>query len=359
VAHTVDSNLIAQAWAKDLLKRLKEKSIVMTRYASYDDESVIQEKDDLTKDEGDRINFGLLPMIPHRTTAYVDDTGTKKGDAALETNEDTLTFRGDYVLIDQRRRAVVSDGKFFEKKISFKFRKAAQTALARWSGGDVDWVAINALTVTGAVASTALDGDTHKRLVCTGDATGSGDLVAGDTITMADIFRLKLYAEASRINPINIGGVEYYLLLLHPEVMYDLKMQTPSSVVNWWETQLHAAVRGSNNPIFKGSDGIIDGVILARHRDIHLCTTWGSTNDVRGCKNLLLGAQAGMWGWAMKPWWVDKTFDYGNKLGTATGYMAGCKASVFGPGDQSNDYEFGCVGFYSASSGALGAQLWN
>lgn len=346
MANTVPAALKAQVWAKMAVKRANNKSIIMGRYASESPNSIIQIKNDFTKKKGDKLNFFLQPRIDARTTdgTYADAAGTKLNDAALEGNEVDLTLYEDQVQIGQRRCAVKDDGRFFLQQVSMDWKEVSLEAISTWVAEDIDWHCIDQLTDPADAGVNALS-HSASRVVYAANRANIAAITAADILDLDTIGRAKMTAKKARIRPINWNGSKLFLLLCQPEALNDLMTQYSSSAQTWYDTMMRAHIRGNANPIFKGAAGIVNGVILAEHPDIHLGKAWGA-GAIRGTKNLFLGAQAALWGWAMKSWWIEKRFEYDNELGIASGYMAGCKRSTF------NSIESGCLGVYTACTGS-------
>ena len=126
-----------------------------------------------------------------------------------------------------------------------------------------------------------------------------------------------------------VEGKDYYVLLVHPEVSYDL-FQLPA----FQQIQREANLRGDENPLFAGALGMYDGVVIHEHEGITTADNMGSGNNVKGARNLFLGAGAGLCAGIGEMNWVEKTFDYGNKLGIAAGQIYGVGLSTF----DSKDY---------------------
>lgn len=344
MAWTEESGLRAQAWAKELLKRAINKSVWFGRYAGTDINSVVQVKEDLTKSAGDRINFGLLPRIEYRSVdnSFQDSSYTKTGDTAVEESEEDLSFYDDVVTVDQYRHAVKSPGRFYEQKVSFDVRNDMAEALSIWLKEELDWRISKSFYATSP---------TNKLYADT--ATTVSEITSSMTIDLLDISRAKRFAQWKRVRPITINGTEYYLFLLHPEVMGDLRTKYSTSAHTWFDAMQQAMNRGGNNPIWTGAAGIYDGVILTESRDVYKSD---NASGVPYAINLMLGAQAALWAWAKKPFWVEKLFDYKNRLGIASGYIGGAKKAVFSTSTVRGDH--GVVAFYCAATEVEPDSAW-
>jgi N4-gp56 family major capsid protein len=340
VAWTEESGLRAQAWAKELLRRAINKSTWFTRYAGEGLNNIVQVKTDLSKKAGDRINFGLLPRISPRTSVYAWNASTITGDTDLEGEEQDLSFLADSVVINQYRAAVKSPGAYYEQKVSFDARSDMAEALSIWLKEELDWNITRNLMVT----------PTTSTMYYPGVLTSSSGLASTDTVTVGDIMRLKVAAKYRRIRPIIVGGQEFYLFLMHPEVMYDLKTAYPSDAPSWYRNMLEAKEQGGDNPVFTGAAGVVDGVILAENRDLY---KYSNQSAIAFSRNLFLGAQAGLWAWAKKPFWVEKLFDYKNRLGVASGYIGGCKKAVF------DSTDFAVLSYICANTEISSGAVWD
>ena len=101
----------------------------------------------------------------------------------------------------------------------------------------------------------------------------------------------------------------------------------------WIQAQREAQVRGDTNPLFEGSVGIWDGVIVHVHEDIAVAADWGFGSNLNGAFGIFVGRQAGAFAWGERPRWVEKDFDYANKVGFAIGAIWGVTKAVFNATD--------------------------
>ena len=77
-----------------------------------------------------------------------------------------------------------------------------------------------------------------------------------------------------------------------------------------------------------------DGVIVHEHEGITTASNLGAGDAIPAARNLFLGAGAACHAQVDGMSWVEKTFDYGNKLGIAAGQIYGVGMSTF----DSKDY---------------------
>ena len=152
-------------------------------------------------------------------------------------------------------------------------------------------------------------------------------IAVGDYLTTALITKAKTKAKKAtpKLWPVKVGTKDYYILIIHPDQEHDLKVHDAS----WAQAQREAQQRGDENPIFQGSIGVWDGVIVHCHEDIAVATNFGSGTILPGAYGIFVGRQAGAFAWGERPRWVEKEFDYGNKVGFAIGAIFGVTKAVF------------------------------
>ena len=266
------------------------------------------------------------------TFGLVGYTGTAvTGDSALESNEQNLTSNEVVVTTAQRRFGVINAGNFDDSKVLYNFRTEALAQLKRQYAEDHDAQIFSALTKTSG-AGAYLRADASASVYAATDP--EADLAAADLAVPGDISKLKKMAmlgtsKSYKMKPIRVEGKDYYVLLLHPEVAYDLAQND-----TWRNAQQYANIRGEDNPIFSGALGVYDGVIVHEHEGITTADNLGAGDAIKAARNLFLGAGAACHAKVDEMSWVEKTFDYGNKLGIAAGQIYGVSMSTF----DSKDY---------------------
>lgn len=272
--------------------------------------NVIQLKSELEGKPGDRISFTFIRKLQGNAT---------EGDDDLENNEEQIQSYTDNVTINQKRHAVRLKGMMSERRTAFDQRMVAKELLTTWLAELIDADIFAAIDNSPTVA------------VYGGSATSVATIAAGDFLTTALITKLKTKAKKAspKIWPVKIGSKEYYVLIIHPDQESDLKVNDPS----WAQAQREAQVRGDENPMFEGSVGVWDGVIVHCHEDIAIGTDFGSGSNLPGAYGMFVGRQAGAYAWGRRPRWVEKEFDYDNKTGFAIGAIYGVKKAVFNAAD--------------------------
>lgn len=296
--------------------------------------NIIQKKTDLEAQKGYKIAFGLQPRL---TSTGLTASGTTKSNE-LEGNEENMTFYGDSVSIDHWRHAVKNAGKFNTQKQAFDAKVAMKDALKIWVAEKMD----------GLFFSTMNTSPTHV-LTVGGDTTNgvsASNFAATNELLLTHIRKLPYLAKTQRIKPLRIGGRNYFVLLMHDQVAYQLQQKYSTTVQTWYDTMVRAKERGENNPVFSGALGVVGGggasIILHNHDNANLRA---DTTSTAACYSLLLGQQAGLYAVAQEPTWTEKLFDYDDKLGVATDFMSGVKKAQF----NSDDFGVYSVRSYAAT----------
>jgi N4-gp56 family major capsid protein len=308
-----DTQLNVSRWAKQLAYEVG-KEIYFSKFMGDTFGSMIVSKT-MPEGKGADMTFGLVGL-----------TGTvKAGDATLEGAEDNLTSHDVTVTTAQRRFGVINAGKFDDSKVLYNFRQEALAQLKRVYAEDHDAQIFSAVTKTSG-AGAYLRADNSASVYAATDPKAA--LAAADLATAADISKLKKMAilgttKSSKMKPIRVNGKDHFVLLLHPEAAYDLAQDT-----TWKNAQKYAQVRGEDNPLFSGALGVYDGVIVHEHDGITTASDGGGAS-VDYARNLFMGAGAACYAKSDNMSWVEKTFDYGNKLGVAAGQIYGVAMSTW------------------------------
>lgn len=364
---TIDA-LRREAWRKELFADVVDDLYFMRNgLMGEGTNNIVQVMNDVKKEGGDTVTFGLSLKLSGDGIV---------GDSEAEGNEEAILTYAQSVSIDQVREPVRLTGRLDEQTASYDMRKDAKEKLATWIkeyternifmklGG------VNTLTLTdvaGVTYSGRAAWSNSPNIVTTTDevagrglrywrsgsaSSGDGldDLAAGDVFTAVDISIAKVKAKLAspQIRPLRVQGKDYYVMFLHPNQVYDLK-NVSSSV--WAQAQREAQMRGDSNPIFAGSLGIWDGVILFEHEYVPTAvataafSVGGTACAVRAYRAVLCGQQAAVMVNTNKSMFMEEeTFDYKNKVGYCTGIIGGIQKSAF------NSLDYGVVTVDSSSS---------
>ena len=294
-----------QKWGRDAWVELP-KLIYWNKFMGKGMNNIIQVKDELEGQAGDKITFSFVRKL--------QGSGVT-GDGDLENSEEAISNYNDSVTINQKRNAVRLKGRMSERRTAFNQRMIAKELLTTWLAETID---ADIFAAVDSSPSTAVYG---------GAATSTATLAVGDYLTTALITKAKTKAKKAspKLWPVKIGSKEYYVLIMHPDQEGDLKTFDAA----WVQAQREAQTRGDDNPLFEGSVGIWDGVICHVHEDIAISSTFGAGGNLTGASAQFVARQMGAYAWGEHPRWVEKEFDYGNKVGFAIGAIYGVKKAVF------------------------------
>jgi N4-gp56 family major capsid protein len=351
------ANLQKKLWRKELYKDIMDELYFSRSGMMGEGENnIVQVLNDLKKEPGDTVT------VPF--TAKLSGSGVV-GDAELEGNEEAINPYSDAVSIDQIRNAVRLKGRYDEKRNVYSMYMDAKDKLKIWG---TEFIERQIFLKLGGVSATTLtdvngniysaratwsntpDGQTTaveaagtgERYICA-DASGLDGLAATDVLTVDIIRQAKAKARLAnpQIKPLRKNGKDYYVMFIHPHQALDLKTSTDYEAAvkdAWW--------RGEENPIFSGALAIIDGVILVEHEYVptldgdaaSIVFTTGNTtycpDGVRCARALLCGQQAVLFAQTEFSWEMnEKTFDYGNKKGVASGLIGGIQKLQFNSKD--------------------------
>jgi len=346
-AYGVNHPLAVKLWSKKLFVEALQQTWV-SKFMGSTSNSLLQMREELSKDSGDRIRIGLRMQL--------SGDGVQ-GDGTLEGNEEALTTYNDDIFIDQLRHAVRSSGKMSEQRVPFSVREEAQYGLQDWWADRIDDSFFAQIAGdTGAtdtkrtgnqatIAPTASHLFTSSPLITTLDTT-EASLSASTTfafklrdidraVAKAKTFGTLAEGNGTPIRPIKVDGGEYYVLFLHPYQVYQLRNDTTTQA---WADIQKAAMQGGDvtgNPIFTGALGMHNNVVMHESTRVPIIAgtpNSGSAGDFR--RSIFCGAQAagmayGAGGAKNKMTWVEELFDYENQLGVSAGMIFGIKKYQF------------------------------
>lgn len=328
--------LTQQAWSKKLSTELMAETYV-GKFIGKDDNSLIQKKSELKKDEGDTITFGLR--------AALQGEGRGEGET-LEGNEESLQTFDDKIIVNELRHAVKvkNKGSIDEQRVSFGLRKEAKSGLRDWFGERYDQTFFNHICGYTPVIDDKYRGNNAilppSRIVRPNNRDNDQSLADGDAFTLQMVLRAKNMATVSRggsrrIRPLKIRGKKMFVMFIHPDQEFQLRASVGDE--EWAKIQLAALQAGDkeSNPIFTDAIGIYNNVIFhsAEHitQGVHSADNTKVGNTRRA---VLCGAQAaaiaGGKGYSeLGHKWVEELFDYKKYVGVAVESIFGFKKTRF------------------------------
>lgn len=292
--------LTRKKWSKELF------SVILPNMEFNDligtgTDSIVQMKTELAKGEGDRLKMGIrLPLIGEGIV----------GNDTVEGNEEGLRFRDFSFTIEELNHAVDTGGKMNEQRIPYNLMQEGKNGLQDWWSTKLSQYLINMLAgnssfrVAGKVfADTFVEPDTNHLLVV-GDKT-EATVTSAETMDLNFLDRMKQRAEVPSISALNAdntptgtvvpvrplkkGGKPYYHVLLHNFVFDALRQNT--NIGQWGDLQRAAGKLGIPNVEIE-----YNGMLIRKTQ--RLPRVAGTAADGAGAyRALLLGAQAGCFGW--------------------------------------------------------------
>ncbi len=326
-------------WSRDTWKQARENSFIMQKFVGTGENNAIQKITELTKTEkGDQCIITLVAEL-------VGDGGT--GDNKREGNEEAMKQYDAKITIDLIFHSVRNEGKLAEQKSVIRFRDHAKDKLGNWLANRIDQLAF--LTLSGISYAYNNDGSTRvnsnfPNLAFAADVTApstnryrrwngtSGLLEAGNTANVAatDVMSYKAitsmmaFAKDHYIKPLLAGGKEYYIILMKPGSLMQLKNDA-----DYKNAVVQALPRDSKNPFFTGATVTVDGAIIHEHRLVYSTnglasgSKWGAASAINGTRVLLMGQQAMGLADLGAPDWTEKGFEYDSQQGINVDKMFG------------------------------------
>jgi N4-gp56 family major capsid protein len=346
-------------WSANLAVDTRKKSYFEKRFIGTDDNNIIQRKTELETDAGDTVSFDLCVQMRAKPTY---------GDARLEGKEESLKFYTDQVIIDQVRHAASAGGKMSRKRTAHDMRMIAKNRLGDYFARLVDELFFMYLSGSRGVnedfiedlsyagfAGNAFTAPDTGHLLYGGTVTSKAALTSADKMTVTVIEKATNKAEmmqardprTANMVPVSNESDEQYVMLMSPFQEYDLRTNAGSG--QWIDFQKAAAgAEGRKNPIFQGTLGMINNVVLHKHRNTIRFNDYGAGSNVLAARALFLGRQAAVvaYGTAggLRYSWEENTKDYGNEPTVASGFIGGIKKTVF------NGRDFGVISIDTAAA---------
>lgn len=338
-------------WSAALAVDQAKKSYFEKKFVGTDENSIIQRKTELESDAGDRISFDLSVQLRGEHT---------EGDQRLEGKEEALKFYTDEVNIDQARKAVSAGGRMTRKRTEHNLRQVAKMRLSDYWSRFMDEMMFMYLSGARGInadflfrpdynghAGNPLQAPDDGHILYAGAATSKATITSGDTMSRLLIERAAVQAtmlqaqdpDAANMVPVSIEGEDRYVVLMSPFQEHDLRV---SDAAGWLEIQKAAAgAEGRNNPIFRGSLGMINNVVLHSHRNAIRFNDYGAGSDLPAARALFMGRQAAVVAYGSKGGmrfdWKEEQKDYDNEPTVASGCIFGIKKTRF------NNRDFGVL----------------
>lgn len=334
---------IQKVWGDKLFYQAEKRTFFHKFEGGPGTNSPLVRMDDLEKNVGDTVYVDIALALT--------GTGSTGDTTLLEGNEEAIKFRQISITVDSLQHAV-RWSKLGKVLINKDMRTVALNLLRKHLAARLDDQIFNEVSGgSGATLSEANLPTTMKWFA--GAATSIATVSSAMTPTLNDISELKAYAVTNNlIEPLAMGdsdeGEEMYALILHPYAALGLKKDT-----NFQQAKRDALERGTQNPIFKGTIGVWDNVLLYQSTRVRTANDGVSSATV--ARNVFLGAQGIARAFAYYPDWTEQYFSYGQEQGVAYWGVVGKRLVTFDlnssetTGSTTDDTAVGAMILYSAA----------
>jgi N4-gp56 family major capsid protein len=341
----VNDALAVKLWSKKLAVEVS-KATAIAPLIGTSSNSIIQLKDETSKGKGDKVTFGLRKQL-------VGDGVSES--TTLEGNEEALSTYSDAIYINELAHAVrvKNEGTIDVHRVPFSLREEANAGLVDWyadrlsmaffiqaCGFTAPTLAFEGRTVTLAPVHYGFNSPiapSAGRVIRAGSVANDNSLTSAHTFTLDLVDKAVEAAKVAnpKIRPVRVNGESVYVMYLHPYQVTDLRTNT--STGQWLDIR-KAVDMGSrqNNPIFDGSLGMYNGVVLreAEHVTTGVSAAAGTPQVTTVRRAVLLGAQAAVCAFGMnkaptKYKMVEELFDYHRERGVSVQTIMGMKKTVF------------------------------
>jgi N4-gp56 family major capsid protein len=360
--YDASANETVKLWSRKLwVEHRKSDSIYNPKWGFTGDDwrtNAFVMQDEAQKTEGDRIRTNMVFQLSSAPGTI--------GNEVLEGKEasiDTTTYD---LLIDQIRHGVQTGGRMNRQRVSFDTLETAKGLLRDWWKDRRAVMAINHLC--GNTRQTNLRYTGHIYRINQGLGASNDETVGADTTALMDldvIDELVTIAEqlTPPIAPFTIDGSEYYGLLIHGDVMADLR-KTSSQ---WYDVMTKALTGGeiAKNPLFTRAAGKWRNTLIFVDNHIvqgtHSSTSAAVNNSRR---NVFFGAGALTLAYGRRErgseeqfYWHSGTWDHGDKYYASAACVCGVGSPRFTVSGTARDYGKIVVTSYSALRKDPGAGL--
>jgi N4-gp56 family major capsid protein len=327
-------------------------------------ETPIQLLPNLESDKGDTIVYDLVMQLRGRGI---------NGDDTLRGNEENLSYYSDQVVINQKRHGVNTGGAMTRKRTVHNMRQIARKRLSDWwarlfdeyffmygSGArGIDAGFIEDLTFTGFAGNAFVAPDNLHQLY-SGAAASKLSLTATDKMSLSVIDKAVTRANTvgggsqgvPQMVPSMVEGEGKYVCVMHEYDVFNLRTNTGAG--QWLDIQkAAAAAEGRANPIYKGSEGEYNDVVLHSHRSVIRFNDYGAGANLAASRSLFMGRQAmvaafGSPGTNTRFDWNEEMEDRGNQLVITCGAIFGVKKAAYVIDGTSRDFGVMAIDSFAA-----------
>lgn len=300
-------------WAVSAMAETAKASYLMSRMAGDEDQRLpVVVRNELESGAGDEVTIYLVAKIVGKPVQ-----GTEK----LEGATKRLTDYTDKVKIEKQRLGVSIGDLMAQKRRPYSLRAQARDRTAGYWAEVLDSEAFQQLNGRRGTGLNHIHFDVnytgfpHTFVAPSADSVlypnaiaSAATLTAGDTMGTQCIDKAILSIKTTTggnvskpwgRQPCMIEGSEYFVMVMHPAQMYDLRREVGDA---GWLTLEKARISavGNNSPVFKGGSTptvLYNGTILHEH---NLCTytaDYGASANIKGFRATVMGAHSLAMAW--------------------------------------------------------------
>lgn len=350
-------------WSATLATDVKRDGYWSRKFMGKGQNNIVEEKTDIASDAGDRMSFDLSVRLRQRPTS---------GDKRVKGKEENLRFFTDEVIIDQLRHPVSAGGRMSRKRTVHDMRKIAKDRLAEYWRCYLDELKFIYLSGARGMNEEFIEGEDYAghagnplrapdaaHILFGGAATSKATITTAHKMSRDLIERAETHArmirsfdtEATDMVPVSIEGEDRYVTVMSKYQEHDLRVADTNG---WVKIQADASkAEGRNNPIFKGSLGMIKNVVLHSHENVIRFNDYGTGTNLPAARALFLARQAGVIAYGtpggMRYMWKEEMEDYDNEPTVVAGVIFGFSKTRF------NNRDFGVLSLDTYAARPVGA----
>lgn len=250
----LNANLLPTYWARELIRNADRLSFWTQLAGPEGSGAAVIERRDLITRPGQTVRFSIIGRLNRKVNT---------GSSALKNAEEKFGSGTFAVTVGLRRTATARDFMVDVTSI-IDFAAEAWPALRDWAKRDLDDQIFEDL-VNGAGATT-----TEAKRLFANKRSGRPALASGDVLTVLELMTLHNAARRRGVTPVQRVGrgllsQPVYMAALSEADYYQLRADP-----DYKEDTRHAAVRGGDNPVFKGVvTDMYQGILLFIHAGIN------------------------------------------------------------------------------------------
>ena len=349
--YLTSDTLTVKRWAKEMFASFMQECWFM-RCASREDSATIYLLDNLTKNSGDSITFGVSNLLSGAGTL---DFNTLTG------KEERPTTYGDSLFVHELAHAVLLVGPISIQRVLFDMRKIGRNRLADWNAARADHAVANQVgsqvqisdtRYTGLQAATAPSPNAaatpaSRQIVAPygGTNTNAASLTSSQTmdIRLTDVAIRWAKSITAGIRPMQVAGRKIYLEIMHPSQVTD--MRTSTSQGQWLDLEKSAMMGGDvgDNPVWWEAIGMYHNTLFHENARVPNAVNNAGAVVADTKRAIFMGAQAAVLAFGRYPGessrfrWLEELMDFARQLGIGTSSIWGVKKVIF------NSVDFGSL----------------